>query len=106
MPRKPTRRRVERAINRLEGDDGQEMGKRTRPRDAKLHVRVDFDTFPLPAEARECVAESVQADHPAPVRRFEDAENAAEALAVPDPGNSVGWDLEAVLDQSADAEEE
>lgn len=88
MTRKPTRRTVERAINRLEGDDGTDaLG---RPTERKAYVGMHpGENLPLPDDAREHVEQRAHT--------FEDSEAAAQALDSGGPTGAVGWDADVAL---------
>jgi|GEM_PF-2656132 len=92
------RRDVERAIEQAENGDSDGL-EAVDDREAKGYAgRVDVGAFTLPEEAAEMVAAATEPDHPAPVVAYEDAEDAADALADIDPGDAVGFDPETVFD--------
>ncbi len=89
MTRKPTRRTVERAIDRLEGDDGADALD-SGPTERKAHIgRTPAENMPLPDDAREHVEQRALT--------FEDAETAAQALDS-GPTGPQGWDAETALE--------
>jgi len=89
MTRKPTRRTVERAINRLEGDDGADaLGSSHTERKAYVGMNP-AENLPLPDDARQHVQQRAHT--------FEDADAAADALGSGGPTGAVGWDAETAL---------
>lgn len=64
----------------------------------KVYVGVDFDTFPLPEDARERVEQAIQPDHPTPVV----AVDSADELDLDDSCHVTGTDLDALTDSQKD----
>jgi len=89
MTRRPTRRTVKRALERLEnddGDDGDDGDLPTGPRERKAYIgRHPAENMPLPEDAREHVEQRALA--------FGDAEEAAESIDT-GPTGAMGWDAE------------
>lgn len=104
----PTKRDVERAIERLEdGDSPDGLGANSPgSREMKLLAGIDLDQFDLPDEAREIVEQAGLPDSRAPVVVDEDGTDAGDALATVDDGDTVGFDAETFLADARDTDRE